>query len=97
MNYWVHPAAEAELGDAAIHYSQHASLQVAQAFLAEFERVVDMLVENPARGYLTDSGLRTYNFAHFPYRVVYEEDAAGPRLYAVAHQHRGAGYWLARA
>jgi plasmid stabilization system protein ParE len=96
MNYWLHGAAETELGDAAVHYEQHAGGQIAQAFLAEFERVIDMLVENPARGYVADSGLRTYHFAHFPYLVVYEEDAGALCIYAVAHQHREAGYWLAR-
>jgi plasmid stabilization system protein ParE len=94
---WIHAAAEAELGDALTHYAQHASLPVARAFLAEFERVLDTLVENQARGYLGDFGLRTYNFERFPYMVVYEEDERGPHIYAIAHQHRESGYWLARS
>jgi plasmid stabilization system protein ParE len=50
VTYWLHPDAEAELGQAAVHYAQHASLAVAEAFLAEFERVRDLLVENQLRG-----------------------------------------------
>ncbi len=96
MNYWIHPDAEAELGDAAVYYAEHASLAVAEAFLAEFERVTDILVENQARGPHVDFGLRVYHFDRFPYTVVYEEDSGGPRIYAVAHQHREPGYWRER-
>jgi plasmid stabilization system protein ParE len=46
VSYWVHPEAEAELGDAAVYYAEHASLAVAEAFVAEFERVRDLLVGN---------------------------------------------------
>ena len=50
MTCWLHPEAEAELGDAAVYYAQHASVAVAEAFLAEFERVRDLPIENPHRG-----------------------------------------------
>ena len=97
MTYWIHPDAEAELGDAAVYYVQHASLAVAEAFLAEFERVRDLLVENQLRGPYGDSGLRVYHFDRFPYTVIYEpNEEAGPQIYAVAHQHREPGYWQAR-
>jgi plasmid stabilization system protein ParE len=82
---------------AAVYYAQHASLAVAEAFLAEFERVRDLLVENPRRGPHGDYGLRVYHFDHFPYTVVYEPDERlGPQIYAIAHQHREPGYWAAR-
>lgn len=98
MSFWIHPDAEIELGDAAVYYAQHASLAVAEAFLAEFERVRDLLVDNQGRGQHGDFGFRIYHFDRFPYTVVYEEDAAsGPLIYAVAHQHRAPGYWLGRA
>lgn len=50
MSYWIHPEAESELGDAAVYYLTHASHAIAEAFLAEFERVRDLLIENPQRG-----------------------------------------------
>ena len=65
-----HPEAEAELGEAAIHYAEHASRAVAEAFLAQFERVRDLLVENQARGPHADYGLRVYRFDRFPYSVI---------------------------
>ena len=98
MKYWIHPEAEAEFGEAAVYYAEHANLTIAQAFIAEFERVRDLLVENPGRGPHGDFGFRIYHFDRFPYTVVYEEDEqAGPQIYAVAHQHREPGYWLVRS
>lgn len=96
MTFWIHPEAEAELGDAAVYYATHASLAIAQAFIAEFERVRDLLVENPQRGPHADFGFRVYHFDRFPYTVIYDENPHGPRIYAVAHQHREPGYWRER-
>lgn len=96
MTYWIHPEAEAELGDAAVYYAGHASAAVAEAFLAEFQRVMDIITENQARGPHGGSGFRVYHFDRFPYTVIYEQDSRGPQIYAVAHQHREPGYWLQR-
>jgi len=97
LSYWLHPGAEAELGDAAAYYAGHASKAIAEAFLAEFERVRDLLIENPYRGPHGEEGLRVYHFDRFPYTVVYEPDAErGPRIFAIAHQHRAPGYWVER-
>lgn len=40
----------AELGNAAVYYATHASAMIALAFLAEYERVRDLLIENHQRG-----------------------------------------------
>jgi hypothetical protein len=53
---------------------------IALAFLAEYERVRDLLVANQRRGARGEHGLRLYHFDRFPYTVVYEGDAArGPK------------------
>lgn len=97
MSYWLHPEAEAELGDAAVYYLEHASRAVAQAFLIEFERVRDLLIENQHRGPHVEGGLRVYHFDRFPYSLVYEpDDQQGPQIFAVAHQHQAPGYWAER-
>jgi len=97
LTHWLHPDAEAELGEAAVYYATHASLAIAHAFLAEFERVRDLLIENQYRGPHGEDGLRVFHLDRFPYTVIYEpDDQAGPQIYAVAHQHRAPGYWLAR-
>lgn len=97
MNYWIHPEAETELSDAAAYYATHASGLIAAAFLAEYERLLDLLVENQQRGPHGEGGLRIYHFDRFPYTAVYGEDQAkGPQIFAIAHQSRAPGYWLAR-
>ena len=58
MTHSIHPDAEAELGDAAVYYATHASRAVAEVFLAEYERVRDLIIENQQRGPHADSGLR---------------------------------------
>lgn len=97
MTYWIHPDAEAELGDAALYYAEHASPSIAEAFILEFERVRDLLVQNQTLGPHGDLGFRVYHLDRFPYTVVYEVDEGkGPQIYAVAHQHREPGYWGSR-
>lgn len=46
MTYELHPEAEAELSNAALHYAKQASKGIALAFLAEFERVAELLESN---------------------------------------------------
>jgi hypothetical protein len=97
VTHWLHPDAETELGDAAVHYATQASGVIALAFLAEYERVRDLIIENQSRGPHTDGGLRVYHFDRFPYSLIYEEDAQrGPQIYAVAHQSREPVYWRDR-
>jgi plasmid stabilization system protein ParE len=86
--YWLHPDAEAELANAADYYAEHANVAIAHAFVTEFERVAAMLLGNQQLGTRAGEGLRTYPFKRFPYLLVYREDAGGPRVFAVAHQHR---------
>ena len=97
MSHWIHPGAEAELGDAAVYYAAHANHSIALAFLLEYERVRDLLIQNQRRGPYGDHGMRVYHFDRFPYSIVYEEDAVnGPQIFAVAHQSREPGYWTER-
>jgi plasmid stabilization system protein ParE len=97
VTYWIHPDAEGELEDAAVYYAEHVSRVLAEAFLAEYERVVELLIENQRRGPHGDFGMRVYHLNVFPYTVIYEEDStAGPQIYAVAPQARDPSDWKSR-
>lgn len=92
MNYWLHPLAERELADAATYYARHASRRIAQAFVDEFERTANLLIENQQLGVMDDADLRVHPLRRFPYSIVYAEANAGPEIYAVAHQRRKPRY-----
>lgn len=96
MTYELHPEAESELNNAALYYAKEASKGIALAFLAEFERVAELLESNQQLGTKSKTGLRVYPFRRFPYSIIYREVASGPYLYAVAHQRQAPGYWLVR-
>lgn len=97
MTHWIHPGAEQELGEAALYLAEHASPRIAQAFLLEYERVRDILVQNQQVGPHGDHGMRLYHFDRFPYTLIYEQDPLrGPQIFAVAHQSREPGYWASR-
>ncbi len=96
MSYWLHPEAEAELGDAAVYYGEHASKPIASSLVTEFERVLTLLVAKQHLGTPADDGLRTYPLKRFSYSLVYREASSGPQIYAVAHQHRNPKYWQER-
>ena len=97
MRYLLHPEASAELEAAAGHYAEHASPLIAEAFLLDFERTVDLLIASPLIGSAVGSGLRLLHFARFPYSIIYETvEPQGLQIHAVAHQHRQPGYWSDR-
>lgn len=96
MTYWLHPAAEDELTDAAVYYAEHASRRVADTFLTEFERVAALVSRTQQLGAPLAEGLRVHPFRRFPYAVVYREADSGPQIYAVPHYKREPGYWQSR-
>ena len=92
----MHVAAQAELTEAAEFYFEQASYRVADSFLAEFARAIQLLEENQHIGTLTKNGLRIYPLRRFPYSIVYRENENGPKVYALANQRRRPRYWNAR-
>lgn len=96
MTYSLHPGAEQDVAEALDFYVQHAGLLVARRFLSEFERVAQLLVENPGFGTPTTHGRRVFPLRVFPYSVVYRSLDAGIRIIVVRHQHRRPGYGRTR-
>lgn len=71
MQYWLHPDAEQDIADALNFYATHAGRSVAQRFLAEFDTIATLLIENPGLGTPSSKGRRTFPLRVFPYSVVY--------------------------
>lgn len=96
MNYSVHPKAERELADAAAFYQLAVNLRFASKFLDEFERVAQLLSENPGFGTSFDLPQRIYPFRVFPYAVIYKPTEYGVRVLVVRHQNRAPSYGQGR-
>lgn len=96
MTYFLEKVAEDELYDAAEYYLSKAGAQISNAFLAEFERTITIIVDNQKLGTILNEGIRIHPFRRFPYSIIYRESVNGPVIYAVAHQHRRPKYWVDR-
>jgi toxin ParE1/3/4 len=92
MTYSLHPKIESDLSEAAEHLSKHASARTVARFLAEFERVANLLVENPGIGTPMSRGRRIHPFRVFKYSVVYRVTNGQPRILVVRHKRRRPGY-----
>lgn len=96
MSFRLHPEAESDLRGAASYYRDHAGLALAQAFLAEFERSMGLLVQHPLLGASWRHGKRRLVMKHFPYAVIYAITDHEIQVLAVAHHSRHPGYWRRR-
>jgi plasmid stabilization system protein ParE len=96
VKYSVHPEAERELTEAAAFYHQTVNLRFASKFLDEFERVAQLLTENPGFGTPFDLPQRIYPFRVFPYSTIYKPTDYGVRILVVRHQNRAPSYGQGR-
>lgn len=88
--------AEKELIEGAGFYAQQASAELGHAFIAEFERTVELLRSQPKLGAPWRGASRRMPLRRFPYSVVYALFPDEIRVLAVAHQRRKPGYWKGR-
>ena len=96
MNVSIAAAAEADLAEAAGFYLREAGMTVSRVFLAEFERAIGLLAEQPNIGAPWRRSIRRLPLRRFPYSVLYDVRADEIRVLAVAHQRRKPGFWAGR-
>lgn len=98
MNRSIHHEAEQDITDALRFYKREAGKGVARRFLAEFERVVDVLERFPDLGKPTSDGTRrVYPVTGFPYSIIYRQLPHELRILVLRHQSRDPGYGEARS
>src|SRR5438094_10195896 len=85
-----------ELHDAAAFYTESANIELGLAFVAEFERTVNVVLANPTLGMIFRGNRRRYFLRRFPYSVIYQVTSDELRVIAVAHHRRRPGYWAGR-
>lgn len=96
MNVWLHPAATAELNEAAAFYTERANKALGLAFIAEFERSIKLLGERPELGAVWRGTIRRLPLRRFPHSVIYRLTGDTVQILALAHQRRRPGYWTKR-
>ncbi|MFC5302912.1 type II toxin-antitoxin system RelE/ParE family toxin [Azospira restricta] len=96
MKLVISPAALAELQDAAAFYALKANAELGLAFVAEFERTANLVLDHPQLGAAFRGTRRQYSLRRFPFRIIYQATAEELRILAVAHHRRRPGYWANR-
>jgi plasmid stabilization system protein ParE len=72
------------------------SQRAADRFMADLERELALILENPQRWSPHVQGTRRYVLTRFPYSIVYKTSADLVVVYAFAHGKRRPGYWRER-
>ena len=87
--------AEKEMLEASEYYERQAS-GLGIEFLAEVQRTVHGIVENPGAGPVVRQPLRRRLLLGFPFSILYRVDTHEIVIIAVMHLRRRPGYWAAR-
>jgi hypothetical protein len=89
------PAARAELLEAQSHYDK-AWLGLGSDFVAEVERVLQLLRQRPTLGAPAAAHTRRFSLRRFPYSVIYLVEPDKLTIVALAHHRRRPEYWRRR-
>ena len=92
----VSPEADRELTEGALFYASEGNAKVALAFIAEYERVLELLCTHPQLGTPWKNVRHRFPIRRFPYSVIYYVRGEEIRVVALAHHRRKPGYWAAR-
>ena len=88
--------AEEEMLEASAYYERQEP-GLGGAFLAEVQRSVQSIVDNPQAGPLVRQPIRRRLLRGFPFGILYRVDPHEIGIIAVTHLRRRPGYWADRA
>jgi toxin ParE1/3/4 len=91
----VHPEAVAE-ARAATQWYRERSPSAANAFLAEMDRAIEKIAENPETWPRYVGGTQRFLMRRFPFSVVFRLTSNRIEVVAIAHGRRRPGYWKGR-
>jgi len=87
--------AEEEMREAAAYYERQTP-GLGHEFLAEVQRTVNRIVENPRVGHVVRRNIRRRLMPRFPFGILYRIDPHEIVIIAVMHLRRRPGYWADR-
>jgi plasmid stabilization system protein ParE len=92
----VSPEADRELTEGAGFYAREGGSELGLAFIAEFERVLNFLSDNPRVGAPWRNNRRRFPLRRFPYSIIYYIRDDDLRVVAIAHHRQRPDYWANR-
>ena len=90
-----HPTASEEIVGTTAYYEGEVP-GLGERFIAEVERIVEVLCDQPKIGQSVGEELRRILLARFPYSLIYSIEPERIWVIAVAHHRRRPGYWQER-
>jgi len=90
-----HPTASEEIVETTAYYEGEVP-GLGDRFIAEVERIVEVLCDQPNIGQSVGEELRRIILARFPYSLFYSIESERIWVIAVAHHRRRPGYWQER-
>ena len=90
-----HPRASEEIVETTAYYEGEVP-GLGNGFIAEVERVVEVLCDQPNIGQRVGEEFRRILLARFPYSLIYSIETERIWVIAVAHHRRRPGYWQER-
>jgi len=95
MRLIYHPAAEAELVEAARFYEDRVSTLGGQ-FLNAVDQAIRSIADSPDRCRIVEADVRRYVMPRFPYAIYYRALPEHIRILAFKHHSRHPDYWRHR-
>jgi len=95
MKAGFHPTASEEIVETTAYYEGEVP-GLGDRFIAEVERIVEVLCDQPNIGQSVGEELRRIILARFPYSLIYSIESGRIWEIAVAHHRRRPGYWQER-
>jgi toxin ParE1/3/4 len=96
MNYYFHPAAEAEHLES-VAYFESKGPGLGASYLEEFEGIIGTICNAPHRYPIEmQPDVRRIRMKKFPFTILFRESLDDVQVLAVAHNRRRPQYWLGR-
>lgn len=92
----VSSGADRELAEGALFYAREGGTDLGLAFVAEFERALELLNGHPQLGARWRNNRRRFPLRKFPYSIIYYLRGEELRVIALAHHRRKPEYWSGR-
>ena len=96
MRLEIAPAALTDLDDGAAFYEGRGGIELRLRFVAEFDRIAQLILAHPDMGKATLANRRRYLMRRFPYSIIYQVTSDTVRVVAAAHQSRRPAYRAGR-